>query len=147
MSMKQYGSAIIMGVLGNATLVAQARALTGATPRRTTPVSRMEDGENNVIAKGYSNPRDSIEIEVCPVASVTAGVVQPIAANTAWMPAPGALVTLANMSWAYMNGDWNFEGEATPVLTKGGPGTLRLTLTREGAPDNNGHPTALAVVT
>lgn len=144
--MTQYGIALILGVNGNATIVGTARNLTSASMRRTTGKAEQADGDGNIVAVGFRRPIDTIDIEFNPVCTVASGATVPITAANTPIPAPGALITLAGMDLAALNGTWNFDGEASATPSSSAALTIRLTLRRANTVDNNGNPTSHAAI-
>jgi len=144
--MTQFGLALIMGVNGNATIVGTARNLTSASMRRTTGKAEQADGEGNIVAVGYRRPIDTIDIEFNPICTVTSGATVPITAANTPIPSPGAVIVLANMDLAALNGNWNYDGEASATPSSSAALTIRLTLRRANTPDGNGNPTAHAAI-
>jgi hypothetical protein len=104
---------------------------------RTTPKVEVTDGNNNVLAKGYANPQDKIEIEAIVVDSATPGTVAGAQANLL-LPVAGSTVTLAATGAStYIDGDWTFDGEGGITPSKSDAWKIKLTLVRTGPPTGN----------
>jgi hypothetical protein len=142
----QYGTAVILGVNGSATIVGTARSLTSVNYRRETNVAQATDGQGDVIAVGYGRPIDTIDIEFIPVATVSGGAVVPVTAANHPIPAGGAVVALSSMSLAALDGNWNFHGSASAAPSTSSSLAMRLTLRRANTVDANGNPTHHAAV-
>lgn len=142
----QFGTAVIFGVNGSASIVGTARSLTSVNYRRETSKAVAADGQGDEFAIGYRRPIDTIDIEFIPVSTVTSGSVVPVTAANHPIPAPGAVVALSSMSLAALDGNWNFDGSASAAPSSSSPLAMRLTLRRANTVDSNGNPTHHAAV-
>lgn len=127
----------INGTLVTTELSSAKNVLSNLSYSRTTPKVEVTDGNNNIIAKGYANPQDKIEIEAIIVDSATPGTVAGAQANFL-LPLAGATVTLAATGAAtYIDGDWTFDGEGGITPSKSDAWKIKLTLVRTGPPTSN----------
>jgi hypothetical protein len=145
-ALTQYGTAVILGVNGSATIVGTARSLTSVNYRRETGKAVATDGQGDEFALGFRRPIDTIDIEFIPASTVSGGAVVPITAANHPVPAAGAVVALSSMSLAALDGNWNFDGSASATPSASSALAMRLTLRRSNTVDSNGNPTHHAAI-
>jgi len=140
MSMKISGRACYIGINGymlTAELSTAQNVVSNMAFSRKTPSVEVLDGNNNVMAKAYGNPQDTIEIEAIIVDGASPGTVAGAQANLK-MPVAGSTVTLSGTgASAFIDGDWTFDGQGSISPSKGDAWKIKITLIRTGAPISN----------
>ena len=140
MSMRISGKACYIGINGTmltAELSTAQNVVSNLSFSRTTPSVEVTDGNNNIMAKAYANPQDTIEIEAIIVDSAVPGTVAGAQANLK-LPLAGATVTLSGTGAAmFIDGDWTFDGKGGISPSKGDAWKIKLTLIRTGPPTSN----------
>ena len=114
MSMRISGRACYIGINGSmltAELSTSQNVISNMSFSRTTPSVEVTDGNNNILAKAYSNPQDTIEIEAIVVDSAIPGTVAAAQANLL-LPLAGSTVTLSGTGAPkHIDGDWTYDGK------------------------------------
>jgi len=146
--MKISGKACYIGINGlmlTAELSTAQNVIANMSFSRTTPSVEVLDGNNNVMAKAYANPQDTIEIEAIIVDSAVPGTVAGAQANLK-LPVAGSTVTLSGTGASlFIDGDWTYDGKGGISPSKGDAWKVKLTLIRTGPPTSN-VPSVLAAV-
>lgn len=142
------GRACYMGVGGTVltgNLAITKTALQTVGLKRETPVGRLKDGAGNTLSKGYARPVDTLTVKFAPVSVIGTNTFADAAANVL-LPALGSIVTFADTGITSIDGDWNYDGSGSIDPDNGGPLTISLTVSREGALSGV-NPTSLAATT
>ena len=86
----------------------------------TADVGEVKNGANTVISVNISNSQRECTIEAIPTHATDA--------STVVLPAVGTVLTLAGLSPATINGDWNVASGASFATDNGPDGATKMTI-------------------